>query len=329
MVASMNPGRAARISHRQIFGLTIGAFIICLTACQTRAASTPTQISTTTIASSTSTRSTAGSTTIVETTTTDPNPTTRIAITTACRVDPFAGPFSRNLESKYPGKKITAHLYDTRTGCHYELNAENRQPTASVFKVMVMAGTLLEAQAASRSVSDFELSQLTPMITRSTNPQVRALWRSFGGSPWFRVQADLFGLDETSVTADGGSAWGRTMTSSSDQVYLLRQLLIGDGGLILPEYRAMAIGLMTSIAPEQTWGVTAGVPSTWKVAQKNGFAGSTTNSIGWVDEPGDSDGYLVAILSTGWPNFRAGIPAVEAVNEAIAAAMFDTVPGVE
>jgi beta-lactamase class A len=86
---------------------------------------------------------------------------------------------------------------------------------------------------------------------------------------------------------------------------------------------------MTSVVPEQTWGVTAGVPSSWGVAQKNGFAGATTNSVGWVDEPGPGNGYLVAILSTGWPNFSAGIPVVEYVSLAIADALIDRVPGAE
>jgi hypothetical protein len=198
-----------------------------------------------------------------------------------------------------------------------------------VFKVMVMAGTLLEAQERGRELSEWELSQLTPMITRSTNPQVRRLWRSFGSSPWFRQQVGIFELDETRVTADRGSSWGRTLTSASDQVDLLRQVLLGEWGPLTEDYRAEALALMTSVVPEQTWGVTAGVPSSWGVAQKNGFAGATTNSVGWVDEPGPGNGYLVAILSTGWPSFSAGIPVVEYVSLAIADALIDRVPGAE
>ena len=147
-----------------------------------------------------------------------------------CRPDPFGDEVAELLADDYPGKSITAHVHDLRTGCEYSLNPDNRQTTASVFKVMVLAGTLLEAQKEGRPVSGWEMSQLVPMITTSTNPEVRSLWRSFGGSPWFAEQVQIFGLDETNVAADGGSAWGLTTTSARDQVDLLRQLLIGDWG---------------------------------------------------------------------------------------------------
>jgi beta-lactamase class A len=216
---------------------------------------------------------------------------------------------------------ITAHVHDLRTGCEYSLHPGNRQQTASVFKVMVMAGTLLEAQSEGRPPTDYEMSQMIPMITESANDPVRALWNHFGASPWFRVQGEIFGLNQTSITADSGSNWGRTTTSARDQVSLLRQVLVGQYGPLQPDYRAIALDLMTSVVPSQTWGVTAGVPGGWTVAQKNGFAGVTINSVGWVDEPGASQGYVVAILSQGWPDHPSGIAAVERVNRIIAAMM--------
>ncbi|HEY5889705.1 MAG TPA: serine hydrolase [Acidimicrobiia bacterium] len=326
----MNPGSAAphnntsRIHRR---GATL-LLAVAISAC-TAEGVTPVE---STLPPTTSIHSTTPLTTSVPTSTTTstaPNPSSTTTTPTTCRPDPFAAPFPDVLSTRYPGKKITARVYDARSGCMYSLNPSNRQPTASVFKVMVMAGTLLEAQEDNREVSDWELSQLTPMITQSTNPQVRSLWSSFGSSPWFRQQTEIFELDETTVTADGGSAWGRTLTSASDQVDLMRQVLLGEWGPLEAEYRNEALALMTAVVPEQTWGVTAGVPPTWTVAQKNGFAGVTTNSVGWVDEPGTSNGYVVAILSTGWPNFTTGIPAVEFVSSSIADAMIDKVAGVE
>lgn len=225
------------------------------------------------------------------------------------------------LAADYPGRLLTAWVRDLRTGCDYSLNPSNRQRTASVFKVMVMAGTLLEAQNEGRPATDWEMSQLTPMITRSTNDEVRALWNHFGGSPWFKEQRDTFGLGQTRVTADDGSAWGLTTTSARDQVNLLRQVLLGQGGPLQAEYRAVALDLMTSVVPSQTWGVSAGVPSGWRVALKNGFAGAVINSVGWVDEPGSSPGYVVAILTSGWPNHPAGIAAVEQISRIVADAM--------
>ena len=216
-------------------------------------------------------------------------------------------------------------MRDLDTGCDYALNPGNRQRTASVFKVMVLAGTLLEAQSDLRQVTETELGLLLPMITESANEPVRALWRSFGGSPWFARTGATLGLDETSITADGGSAWGATRTSASDQVDLLGMILLGDENLFSSNSMGLALDLMTSVVDGQTWGVTAGVPRTWQVAQKNGFAGQIINSVGWADPPGAANGYLVAILSDGWPDHPSGIAAVEFVSLRIAEAMVDRV----
>jgi len=263
-------------------------------------------------------------TTAIVVTTSTVEPTTRPA-PPRCRPDPFTG-LASTLAAEYPGRLITAHVHDLDTGCEYSLNADNRQRTASVFKVMVLAGTLLEAQRSGRDVSEWEMSQLVPMITMSTNPQVRSLWHSFGASPWFEETRREFGLGQTTVTADNGSAWGLTLTSARDQVQLLRQVLIGQWGPIGSEYREVALDLMTSVVVDQTWGVKAGVPDDWTVAQKNGFAGITINSVGWADPPGSDQGYLVAILSQGWPDHPAGIAAVEVVSEAIALIMTSPLP---
>lgn len=225
------------------------------------------------------------------------------------------------LAADYPDKLLTAWVHDLRTGCDYSFNPGNRQRTASVFKVMVMAGTLLEAQGDGRAVTDWEMSQLVPMITQSTNDEVRALWNHFGGSPWFSEQREVFGLGQTRVNADDGSSWGLTTTSARDQVNLLRQVLVGQWGPLQADYRAVALDLMTSVVPSQTWGVTAGVPSGWRVALKNGFAGAVINSVGWVDGPGENPGYVVAILTQGWPNHPAGIAATERISWIVAGAM--------
>lgn len=235
-----------------------------------------------------------------------------------CPPNPFTPTLAEGLADRYPGALVTAHVVDLSSLCEYSLHPENRQRTASVFKVLVLAGTLLEAQTEQRQLTTWELSRLTPMITRSTNPQVRSLWRSFGGSPWFREQVEAFGLTETEVSGDDGSAWGLTRTSARDQTSLLIQLLLGHRGPLTEPYRKVAVDLMTSVIVDQTWGVTAGVPDGWTVAQKNGFAGITINSVGWVDPPGPDEGYVVAVLSQGWGDHPTGIAAVEEVSRAIA-----------
>jgi beta-lactamase class A len=230
-----------------------------------------------------------------------------------CRDDPFTKARVSDVESRYPGQAFAAYAYDTRTGCAYWMNPDERVRTASVFKVMVMAGTLLEAQNDDRSLTSWERGQLEPMITESANSPVRALWRSFGESPWFRRQADNFDLDQTNPVGDTGGVWGTTTTSAKDQSDLIRQVLLGDWGPLEELYRDEAWDLMTSVVSSQTWGITRGVPSDWTVAQKNGFAGHIANSVGFVQEPGSHHGYVIAVLTNWWSNWERGVPVVEEI----------------
>ena len=238
-----------------------------------------------------------------------------------CGEDPFTLARISALEARYPSQSFTAYVYDTRSGCVFEMNSGERLRTASVFKVMVMAGTLLEAQNDGRPLTPWEVGQLEPMITESANAPVRALWRSFGGSPWFSRQTEIFGLEQTDAVGDSAGVWGRTTTSAKDQVDLMRQLLLGEWGPLREPYRQVAWGLMTSVVSSQTWGVTEGVPIGWVVAQKNGFAGHIANSVGFVQEPATTEGYAIAVLSNGWSNWTEGVAAVERIADWVSAAL--------
>jgi beta-lactamase class A len=228
-------------------------------------------------------------------------------------VNPFTPARVSSLKSRYPNQSFAAYVYDTRSRCVFEMNPNARLRTASVFKVMVMAGTLLEAQNAGRPITAWERSQLLPMITQSANEPVRALWRHFGASPWFREQAMNFDLDETTAVGDTESTWGRTTTSAEDQANLIRQVLLGHWGPLRAGYRAVAWDLMTSVVSSQRWGITKGVPAGWTVAQKNGFAGHIANSAGFVQAPHSSHGYVIVVLSNGWSTWTRGVAVVEEI----------------
>jgi beta-lactamase class A len=238
-----------------------------------------------------------------------------------CPDDPFTEERVVALADRHPRQSLQAYAYDTRTGCAYWMNPEERLRPASVFKVMVLAGTLLEAQQEDREVAESEMARLIPMITESANWPVRSLWRSFGAAPWFSEQTEIFGLEETNAVGDYGGSWGGSRTSAKDQADLLRQVLLGDWGPLDPEYRQVARDLMTSVIESQTWGVSGGVPEGWTVAQKNGFAGSTANSVGYVEQPGGGGGYVVAVLTSGWPGWRAGVDTVEEISGWVAGAL--------
>ncbi|MEY2452989.1 MAG: hypothetical protein QOD92_2563 [Acidimicrobiaceae bacterium] len=222
----------------------------------------------------------------------------------------------------WPSQHFTAYVHDVRSNCDYSLNPSLRIGTASVVKVEVMAGILLRAQNEGRPLTQWETDRIWPMITQSANGPTTELWQSLGRGPGMDNLDGAFGLTETTPS---DPTWGLTTTSARDQVWLLRQVLLGEFGPMHHTALEQAWAPMLSVIAEQRWGITAGVPAGWPVAQKNGFAGSQCcfwriNSTGVVADP-QGGAYAVAILSDGWPSMEAGIPGVEYVSRAIAAEM--------
>ena len=235
--------------------------------------------------------------------------------------NPFDLEFAGSLSDRYPGKRFSASVYDARTGCQYDLGRHERITTASVVKIEVMAGVLLRAQDQGRGLSSWERSRIEPMITESANNPTSELFVNLGGTGGFASIDERFGLTETQLPP---TVWGLTETSARDQVNLIRQVLLGEYGPLAPEYREEAWRYMTSVVPNQTWGITAGVEPRWTVAQKNGFAGSSQgwriNSVGFVQDL-EGSGYAVSILSVGWSSQAQGVPAVEYISQQIASTL--------
>lgn len=229
-----------------------------------------------------------------------------------CPADPFRAERAEFLDETYPLQEFTAYVWDAATGCVFSLNPDNRQQTASVFKVMVMAGALLEAQYEQRALSEFERGLIEPMISESADGPVRDLWRLYGGAPWYTEQTTTFALTNTYVVGDYELRWGRTTTTAADQVDLLRQVLFRDFGPLHESARVQAWGFMTDTVPDQRWGVGASAPPGSIVAQKNGFAGSVANSVGGVLRS-DGTGYAMAVLSSGWSSWPAGVEVVDTI----------------
>src|SRR5688500_362230 len=64
------------------------------------------------------------------------------------------------LARAFPSHRVTAAVYDTRTGCDYRLHNELRLTTASVIKAGVMGAVLLKAQDAGRGLTDWERARI-------------------------------------------------------------------------------------------------------------------------------------------------------------------------
>ncbi|MFN8052850.1 MAG: serine hydrolase [Acidimicrobiales bacterium] len=239
-----------------------------------------------------------------------------------CRADPFTPDVVATLGAFGAERHhLTASAYDDRTGCWYRLFPGRRVSTASVVKVEIMAGTLLRAQNAGREPTGWELGRIAPMIHRSDNASASALWSSLGGEPGMERIGAALGLD---TTDEVGPVWGLSTTTADDQARFLSSIAQGPSPLS-PHSRDLAWRFLTDIDPAQRWGVRAGVPDTWTVGHKNGFAGSAccgwrVNSVGYAADPAGG-GYSLAVLSDGWPTLAAGIPMVEAVARTVAASL--------
>lgn len=235
---------------------------------------------------------------------------------TCADLDPFDG-LASSLAGLFPGQRFTAAVYDTRTECWFDLNPAGRITTASVLKIEIMAGVLLEAQDAGRSLTSGEDSLITPMISVSADPPASTLWLSLGGQEGMTALNARLGLIDTVAV----SPWGATITSARDQVWLIRQLLLGEEDTFTDASSETARGYMENVVADQQWGITADLPPGWTHPMKNGFfpltgRGWRINSVGFIDDPAGG-GYAVAILSDGWATEAAGIDGVEFVAGAV------------
>ncbi|GGI95220.1 hypothetical protein GCM10010121_002060 [Streptomyces brasiliensis] len=190
--------------------------------------------------------------------------------------------------------------------------------TASIVKVDILATALLQAQDAGHGLTAKERAQAEVMIEHSDNDAANALWRRIGLAPGLEAANKRLGL--TSTKGGPGGKWGLTRTTAGDQIRLLRAVF-GTGSAASPTgstvlneaSRTYIRTLMSRIAGEQSWGVSAAAGSGW--ALKNGWLQRNTtglwdvNSVGRITAGGHH--YLVAVLTDGSPTMKDGVSLVE------------------
>ena len=234
--------------------------------------------------------------------------------------DPF-GPAATSYVSTRTGTVLAA-VYDLGTGQTWSLGAGQPQAEASVVKLDVLETLLAEragTSPAGLSASDQWLAQ--QMIEDSDNDAATSLWYEVGGAVKIRSFNAAVGLKSTAPSSCvvcagfGWPGWGLTTTVPTDQIALLRELVL-PGPLLTGAERRYALSLMENVAPAQRWGVSGGVPAQATVALKNGWlpldsAGDDwqVNSVGWIS--GDGRDYLVAVLTTGNPAEQYGIDTID------------------
>ncbi|MFG3096827.1 serine hydrolase [Streptomyces sp. NPDC048202] len=225
------------------------------------------------------------------------------------------------------GVRLSVGVLDPGSG-RSAVYGDGVHDTASVVKVGILAALLLRAQDADRTLTAAERERAASMIRRSDNDSATALWHAIGGAAGLDAAHQRLGLTATVGGANG--YWGLTRTTALDQLTLL-QHVFGPSPVLNAASRAYLADLMTSVVPEQRWGISAvgaGAPQSGCALKNGWFPRDATgrwvvHSVGRVSGP-DGD-RLLAVLTEGTASHAEGIALVESAARAAVRACADPV----
>jgi hypothetical protein len=141
-------------------------------------------------------------------------------------------------------------------------NTREHFQTASVVKVMFLTAYLQMLEEHHRSLSAADRALLYPMIHESNNNDASAVLGVVGGAAVARVAREAGMRDY----APGIGWWAYTQTSPADQARFFAEL----DRLIPARFYGYARYLMSTIEPEQSWGVPTVARPRWQVYFKTG-----------------------------------------------------------
>ena len=197
----------------------------------------------------------------------------------------------------------SGHVSGTRLDEHFQ--------SASVVKVMFLTAFLQRLAADRRALSASDEALLYPMIHESNNEAASAVLARVGLPAIARVAREVGMRDY----APGVGWWAYTQTSAADQVRLFAAL----PRLIPAQFYAYALGLMSGIEPEQSWGFPPVARPTWNVFFKTGALPSEGlfNEAARLERPGVT--FTVAVFTTGDPSMSYGEATIAGVAERLLA----------
>lgn len=217
---------------------------------------------------------------------------------------PSPNPQLASVLARY-GSLAGAEVFDLTHGRYYSYNANGSFTTASSIKVPIMLTVLSRAERQRRSVTGWELSQLTAMIEHSNNNAASALWWEVGGANG--VAAYLHSIGIWGIWTNPW-AWGYSTATPAAMVHLLT--LLDTGRILTYRDRSLALRLMSNIEWDQRMGVGDTAPRGAWVAMKDGWVIGpdgrwADNSSGIVARGGEV--YIISVytrhntsLGSGW-----------------------------
>lgn len=228
------------------------------------------------------------------------------------------------LVHRLPPGSVSVAALDMVTGASFAAGARGGIWTASVVKVDILETLLLRAEDAGVGLSAEEQLAATLMIEHSDNERAEELFWDAGGRDGIIAANARLGLGHTVVGPE--DYWGLTTTSATDQIALLRHLVTP--GLLPAAARRYVRGLMSNVAYDQRWGVSAAGDRDSPVTTKDGWLGIVEDgdrwavgSVGLVTVGGHL--LLMAVLTQHNPSKEAGVALVERLARLAATAVRD------
>jgi beta-lactamase class A len=212
--------------------------------------------------------------------------------------------------------EFSVAVFDRKTGQQYAFRGSEKYETASVVKVQVLACLLLTAQDDDhRSLTSNELALAKRMIRASDNDATTALFQHLGRQSAVQRCDKRLGLTSTTVSSE----WGLTRTTVTDQVKLLNQLVDSKSPLT-SKSRDLAFSLMSTVEPDQDWGVPSVATKGETTTVKNGWLPRSTEGNRWIINTvgrvtSDDTDVSIAVLSHQNASMSSGIKLVQKVAQ--------------
>jgi hypothetical protein len=224
-----------------------------------------------------------------------------------------------------PADSVSIAAVDTTTGTRVSWGLNSGMTTASVFKLLLLEGYLLQNQDSDQAPGEGESEALTAMIESSDNDAANEVYGALDGRIGVSATLDRLGLSATVLGPD--DQWGLSTTSAADQVTLLTDLVSPQSPLSSAS-RTYALGLMTNVESDQRWGVGAAADPASDPANKNGWLDVdddggrwVVNSVGVVQSGGHP--VLLAVLTQHDADLADGTALVESLSQSVTTSLRD------
>jgi hypothetical protein len=200
-------------------------------------------------------------------------------------------------------------VIDIGTGAHAVFDADRAFPTAGIEKIDILAALLLEHQQTGTQVTPQQAALVSPMIENSNDDAATDLDQAVGGIAGMTSANAELGLTHTVMGRAGH--WDLSKTTVADQLRLLVDLT-AKTSVLSSASQDYELGLMSSVQPNQRWGVSGAATPGTRFAIKDGWLADpslwVTNSMGVIDHNGQR--LMIVVLADGQPTQVAGITLV-------------------